>query len=107
PTGTETTSASATTETFDTTMFSPAVGDIVSTLTLGEPGFGAYVLEPGQSITLPVDVAPTGAVGTQVQGTLYVDSLTWGANFVPTIAGSPPFEVNTLAAIPYDYTIGS
>jgi hypothetical protein len=61
--------------------------------------FSAIVINPGQTATINVTITPSGASGTVVSGTLYVDTI---LNDVPPygdIAG------DELAGIPYTYTI--
>ena len=57
------------------------------------------VVQPGQSATIPVIIAPSGATGPKVSGVLYLDddSLFLFGGLVP--------NANTVAAIPYSYRI--
>jgi len=88
------------TKAFDTSLSTPG-GDywIPSVDPSIGPLFRAYVLQPGQSTTIPVTVTPNGPVGTKVSGTLYVDAL---QNGVPPY-GEP--TADEIAAFPYSYTI--
>lgn len=90
----------ATTKAFDTTM-TTAGGDLW--LTAVDPNtlttFNAVLVDPGQSVTIPVTITPAGASGTVVNGTIYVDTL---------VNGLPPYAQLTgdeVAAFPYRYTI--
>jgi hypothetical protein len=88
----------ATTKAFDTTVTSPA-GDLWLTALDANTTIHPVLVDPGQTVTIPVTVTPTGAPGTKVSGTLYIDTL---------INGLPPYGQITgdeVAAIPYSYTI--
>jgi hypothetical protein len=61
--------------------------------------FKSVLVNPGQTVTVPVTITPAGASGTVVSGTLYIDSL---------VNGLPPYSQLTgdeVLAIPYKYTI--
>ncbi len=64
------------------------------------------VVAPGQSATIPVTITPSGASGSVVNGTLYVDDLTSapGAATYQELAFNVS-QASELAAIPYEYTI--
>jgi hypothetical protein len=89
-----------------TKQFDPAVttaqGDIWTASTQGLSVFGTFApvtINPGQTSVINVTITPSGASGTVVSGTLYVD------DFVGSL---PPYGTTTgneLAAIPYRYTI--
>jgi subtilisin family serine protease len=93
-----------------TAAFDPAVTAPTGDLWLGSTDLGAafapYVVQPGQSVTIPVTITPAGKTGTAVSGTLYVADST----FFPTAAlgsdGGLPLG-SDVAALPYSYTIGS
>jgi hypothetical protein len=97
------------TKPFDTSASSPAtdlwLGSVtpVSTLDL-------VTVQPGQTVTIPLTIVPTGAKGTIVHGTLYVDQLVVGQTQVVNslnmndLAPTEP-AANELAAVPYQYTI--
>jgi len=96
-------SLSAVTEAFD-----PAVTSSTDDFwQLGLAAGNFLYLLPGQSGTINVQVNPSAnsaaGPGTVVSGTLYVDDITLGA-FVPSNALPNGDE---LAAIPYQYTVGS
>jgi len=63
--------------------------------------FSPLILNPGETGTIAVTIAPSGASGTVVQGTLYVDDFASG---VPT-ALYETITGNELAGFPYAYTI--
>ncbi len=65
------------------------------------------VVDPGQTVTIPVTVTPSGTAGTTVSGTLYLDdaSLVDGAVTENALPGVFP-EGSELAAFPYQYTVG-
>ncbi len=73
-----------------------------STGNLWDGSLGDFLyLMPGQSGTVEVDISPTGAPGTVVSGTLYVDDLALGS-----LAGVGITDGDEIAAIPYQYTTG-
>jgi Subtilase family/Peptidase inhibitor I9 len=90
----------ATTKAFDSSI-TTAGGDLWLTALNGNvlSTFRAILVNPGQTVTVPVTITPTGASGTLVSGTLYIDSL---------VNGLPPYSYLTgdeVLAIPYKYTI--
>jgi len=103
---TATTSLTATTAGFD-----PAVSSPTGDLWLGSANpatpFTPYVVNPGQSVSIPVTITPTGNPGSTVTGTLYVAD----SSFISTdlsfddVAGYSP-EGSDVAAFPYSYTVG-
>jgi Subtilase family/Peptidase inhibitor I9 len=96
PAGSATISMVAQTKAFDPAVTS-ATGDIWALVNgVSSAPFSPITINAGQSITIPVTIMPSGASGTVVNGTLYID------NFV-----NAPFSLtgNELAAIPYEYTI--
>jgi hypothetical protein len=67
------------------------------------------VLQPGQSIVVPVTITPSGTAGSVVSGTLYVDALVGGLLPVGQASGVlPTGQISgvEMAALPYEYTIG-
>ncbi len=104
PSGAPAVTASATvnavTQAFDASMSSPT-GDLWSYFdgpSTAPPT--PVLLFPGQSTSIPVTVNVTGAPGTKVSGTLYVDDFAFGAQIVNGLV-----ESDELAAIPYSYSI--
>jgi hypothetical protein len=99
------TSMTATTNAFD-----PAVSSGPGDLWLESTNAGAtvhpVVVEPGQSTTIDVTVTPSGASGTTVAGTLYLDdaALVDGAVTFNSLSNPVP-EASDVAAFPYTYTI--
>ena len=100
PAGTATLTLTAHTKPFD-----PAVTSSTGDLWAGavdQSAFGTFaplLLNPGQTGTITVTITPSGASGTVVHGTLYVDDFA---------AGVPPYGQLTgdeLTAFPYSYTI--
>jgi hypothetical protein len=61
--------------------------------------FSPLLLNPGQTGTITVTITPSGAHGTVIQGTLYVD------DFVGSVPPSGQTSGSELAAFPYSYTI--
>ena len=75
PSETATTSASVVTSPFDTTVSSPT-GDLESDSANPATSLGSFqpiTVAPGQTATIPVTITPSGAPGTKVTGTLYLD----------------------------------
>ncbi len=100
PSGLVNMSLTATMKAFDTSITSPG-GDLW--LAAVDPSvlatFGAVIVNPGQTVSIPITVTPTGPSGTLVSGVLYVDSLIQGVAPYNELTG------NEVAAIPYSYTI--
>jgi hypothetical protein len=64
------------------------------------------VVQPGQSVTIPVTITPAGKAGSVVSGTLYVaDSSLFSFAALGGEGGLP--LGSDVAAFPYSYTIGS
>jgi hypothetical protein len=93
-----------------TAAFDPAVSSPTGDLWLGSVdasnGFSPYVVNPGQSVTIPVTITPEGASGTAVTGTLYLDD----SSVVPSIVTFDDLFTNgpegsEVAAFSYSYTI--
>ncbi len=102
---TATVSMTATTAGFDPTVSSPT-GDFWLSSTNATNGFTPYVVNPGQSVTIPVTITPQGSSGTTVSGTIYLAdfSLNTGAVTYNELPGNYP-EASDVAAFPYSYTI--
>jgi hypothetical protein len=99
-------SMTATTAGFDSAASSPT-GDLWLGSTNASATFTPYVVNPGQSVTIPVTFTPKGTVGSTVSGTLYVSD----SSFISSLLnfddqpGNTP-EGSDVAAFPYSYTIG-
>ena len=67
--------------------------------------FAPVTVQPGQTATIPVTVTPSGASGTEVSGTLYLDDASFYeyGSIEDAITNFP--QGNQVAAIPYEYTI--
>jgi hypothetical protein len=104
---TATTSMTATTAAFDPAVSAPT-GDLWLGSTNAAAAFTPYVVNPGQSVTIPVTITPAGKAGTTVSGTLYVadSSFISGDVTFNALAGNFP-EGSDVAPFPYSYTIGS
>ncbi|MGH8210630.1 MAG: hypothetical protein ACREU6_13760, partial [Steroidobacteraceae bacterium] len=90
----------ATAKTFDTTITTPG-GDLwLAALDANVLNtFRAIIVNPGETVSIPVTVTPQGASGTVVSGTIYIDTL---------VNGVPPYAELTgdeVAEFPYSYTI--
>jgi hypothetical protein len=89
----------ANTPEFDPAITSPT-GDVwLTSVDPTAPLFNSVTINPGQSATIPVTITPSGASGSVVSGTLYVDD----ADLVSFGLLAP--NANQLAAFPYEYTI--
>ncbi len=95
------TTARVMTRGFDTRISSPA-GDLwpASADPSAINSFNPVVVGPGQTASIPISVTPTGASGTRVRGTLFIDD----ANFFLFDSIEQP-NGNEVAAIPYSYTV--
>ena len=96
----------ATTAGFDSSITSPT-GDLWLGSTNAAATFTPYVVNPGQSVTIPVTITPSGTVGATVTGTLYLaDSsfISSDLNLDDQFGNTP--EGSDVAAFPYSYTIG-
>ena len=90
----------ATTKAFDTTVTTPG-GDLWLTALDANTfnTFKAVIVDPGQTVTIPVTIKPAGKSGTEVSGILYIDTL---------VNGLPPYQQLTgdeVIALPYSYAI--
>jgi subtilisin family serine protease len=105
PNVTASVSATATTSAFDSAVSAPT-GDLWLGSTDATAGFTPYVVNPGQSVTIPVTITPDGSPGSVVSGTIYLadSSLVSGAVTYNELTGNYP-EGSDLAAFPYRYTI--
>jgi subtilisin family serine protease len=102
---TASTSMTATTAAFDPAVSSPT-GDLWLGSVNASNGFTPYVVNPGQSVTIPVTITPEGTSGSTVTGTLYLDD----ASVVPSIVTFDFLPTNgpegsEVAAFNYSYTI--
>jgi hypothetical protein len=105
PSGSDTISMTANTKSFDPAVSSPT-GDLWMLSVnpaLVFATFSPLVLTPGQTGTLNVTITPSGAPGTAVIGTLYLDTYDTGT---PT-AVFGTYGGNEVTAFPYAYTIGN
>jgi hypothetical protein len=102
---TATVSMKATTPAFDPTVSAPT-GDLWLGSTDATTGFTPYVVNPGQSVVIPVTITPKGSPGSRVSGTIYLadSSLISGAVTYNELPGNYP-EGSDLAAFPYSYKI--
>jgi subtilisin family serine protease len=105
PNVTASVSATATTAAFDSAVSAPT-GDLWLGSTNATTGFTPYVVNPGQSVTIPVTITPDGSPGSTVSGTVYLadSSLVSGAVTYNELSGNYP-EGSDLAAFAYSYTI--
>ncbi len=103
---TATVGMTATTAAFDPAVTSPT-GDLWLGSENASNAFAPYVVNPGQSVTIPVTITPEGTAGSTVSGTLYLDD----SSFIPAdvtfddVSTNGP-EGSDLAAFSYTYTIG-
>ena len=100
-----TVSMTATTPAFDPAITSPT-SDMWFGSTNAAATFTPVVVNPGQTVTIPVTITPQGASGSTVSGTLYLDD-SWlipgsvSANTIPLVYP----EGSQVAAFSYSYTI--
>lgn len=101
------TSLLATTSAFDPAITSTA-GDLWLESTDLTAPLDAVVAQPGQTVTIPVTITPSGPAGSTVTGTLYVDDLSPSDENVTqnSQSGITPGG-SDVSALPYEYTIGS
>jgi hypothetical protein len=98
PAGTASMSMSATTKAFDTTVTS-TTGDVELASTNPSTTFTPVTINPGQKATIDITITPSGAPGTVVSGTLYVDDF---------LTNVPPYGqegADELIGLPYSYKI--
>ncbi len=88
----------AQTKQFDSTVTSDT-GDFWLASTNPATPFSPIVIKPGDTGTINVTITPSGASGTTVHGTLYIDDYVSGVPPYGQVAG------DELAALPYAYTI--
>jgi hypothetical protein len=98
--GTATISMAAQTKAFDSAVTSPS-GDLWLLAANPSASFSPVTINPGQTATINVTLTPDAASGTVVSGQLYIDDY---------ISAVPPYDQlsgDELAAIPYEYSVGS
>jgi hypothetical protein len=99
PSETATTSMSVTTAAFDTDVSSPT-GDLWETSANPSAPFNPVVVDPGQSVTIPVTIKPSAPSKSTVSGTLYVDDASFLLyEFFDGLNG------NDVTSVPYTYTV--
>ena len=94
-----TTTLTAVTKAFDPAVTS-VTGDLWQSALGGPIDVSPIIVQPGHSATIPVFITPTGPAGTTVSGVLYLDDDSLFSSF-----GDLSPNANTVAAIPYSYTI--
>jgi hypothetical protein len=107
PSESVTTSASVVTSPFDAAVSSPT-GDLESDSAnpaTSLDSFKPITVGPGQSATIPVTITPSGASGTKVTGTLYLDDVAYFefGSIQDALVNYP--QADEVAALPYQYTI--
>jgi hypothetical protein len=107
PSEAATTSASVVTSSFDSTISSPT-GDLESDSANPATSLGSFApisVAPGQTGTIPVTITPSGASGTNVTGTLYLDDTAYFefGSIQDALVNYP--QADEVAALPYQYTI--
>lgn len=98
PAGVVSMAMSATIKSFDPAITS-STGDLMQASLNPATTFSPVVINPGQTATVNVTITPSGASGTQVNGTLYVD------DFLTNI---PPYGQRAgdeIVGLPYAYVI--
>jgi hypothetical protein len=107
PSESVTTSASVVTSPFDPAVTSPT-GDLESDSAnpaTSLDSFQPITVAPGQTATIPVTITPSGASGTKVTGTLYLDDTAYFefGSIQDALVNYP--QADEVAALPYQYTI--
>ena len=107
PSESVTTSASVVTSPFDPAVSSPT-GDLESDSAnpaTSLDSFQPITVAPGQTATIPVTITPSGASGTKVTGTLYLDDVAYFefGSIQDALVNYP--QADEVAALPYQYTI--
>jgi len=107
PSEATTTSASVVTSPFDAAVSSPT-GDLESDSAnpaTSLDSFKPITVAPGQTGTIPVTITPSGASGTKVTGTLYLDDTAYFefGSIQDALVNYP--QADEVAALPYQYTI--
>lgn len=107
PSEAATTSASVLTTPFDTTVSSPT-GDLEADSANPATSLASFqpiTVGPGQTATIPVTITPSGAPGTTVTGTLYLDDTAYFefGSIQNALVNYP--QADEVAALPYQYTI--
>jgi hypothetical protein len=100
PAGTATDTVTVQAKAFDPAITSPT-GDVWLQATNPGSVATAVLVNPGQTVTINVTIKPSAAAGTVISGNLYVDTFDGDV---------PPFGASTgdqMAALPYEYTVGS
>lgn len=98
PAGAATISMTAHTKGFDPAV-TCAPGDLWLASLNPAASVSPVLIYPGQTATIYLTITPSGAPGTMIKGTLYVDDLVFGVPPYGQISG------DELAALPYAYTI--
>jgi hypothetical protein len=90
----------------DRTVSSPT-GDLWFDSTDPTAGLAPYVVQPHQTVTIPVTIIPNGRVGSVAHGTLYLADVWFNPDLTTYngLSGAFPTASN-ITAFPYTYTIG-
>jgi hypothetical protein len=99
--GTDTINVTAETKGFDTSV-APSTGDLFYDFAVDPSALGSFqpvVVDPGESAVIDVTITPSGASGTLVNGTLYLDAAIAGVSPYGQVSG------DELAGLPYSYRI--
>lgn len=101
-----TTSMTATTQAFDPAVSSPT-GDLWEQSLNAAAVINPYVVDPGQTVSIPVTITPNGSAGSTVSGTIYLDDVSLAAGDVTWALESlsPAPTASDVAAFSYKYTI--
>ncbi len=107
PSESATTSASVVTSPFDPAVSSPT-GDLESDSAnpaTSLDSFQPITVAPGQTASIPVTITPSGASGTKVTGTLYLDDVAYFefGSIQNALVNYP--QADEVAALHYQYTI--
>ncbi|HWF82973.1 MAG TPA: S8 family serine peptidase [Streptosporangiaceae bacterium] len=102
---TATVSAVARTNALDPTV-TASTGDLWDQSTNPSATLTPIIVQPGQTVTIPVTITPNGTSGQVVSGTVYVSAVSFNPasvtfNFLPSAAPT----ASTVASFPYTYKI--
>jgi Peptidase inhibitor I9 len=100
------TSMTATTQAFDPGVSSPT-GDLWEQSLNPATVINPYVVDPGQTVSIPVTITPNGSAGSTVSGKIFLDDVSLAAGDVTWALESlaPAPEASDVAAFSYKYTI--
>ncbi len=87
---------------------SSGTGDLWSGSTNVNATFTPVIVQPGQTVTIPVTISVKGTAGTKVSGTISLEDVSFNSGLVTAneLFGNFPTSSN-VASFSYSYTVGS